>query len=82
MVGRIFIYMTHIYNFGGTKNNFHQTLNNFSRTVNLPFNPLLSAGVLKGSKVKIYRQTKTINIIGCDGNIYTTNHKYFQSHHH
>ena len=27
MVGRIFIYMTPIYNFGGTKNNFHQTLN-------------------------------------------------------
>ena len=78
MVGCIFIYMTPIYNFGGTKNNFHQTLNNFSRTVNLPFNPLLSAGVLKESKVKIYRQTKTI----CDGNIYTTNHKYFQSHHH
>ena len=87
MVGRIFIYITPMYNFGGTKNNFHQTLNNFSPTVNLPFNPLLSAGVLKGSKVKIYRQTKTIfsttkNIIGCDGNIYTTNHKYFQSHHH
>ena len=60
MVGRIFIYVTPIYNFGGTKNNFHQTLNNFSRTVNLPFNPLHSAGVLKGSKVKIYRQAKTI----------------------
>ena len=36
------------------------TLNNFSRTVNLPFNPLHSAGVLKGSKVKICSQAKTI----------------------
>ena len=60
MVGRIFIYVTPMYNFGGTKNNFHQTLNNFSWTVNLPFNPLHSAGVLKGSKVKIYRQAKSI----------------------
>ena len=60
MVGRIFIYVTPIYNFGGTKNNFHQTLNNFSRTVNLPFNPLHLAGVLKGSKVKICRKAKTI----------------------